>query len=57
MWITHSYLGTTRGDVRCLFFLLYEDYIAAQSGLSEPVRQEIERFARNMGEFGAVELQ
>jgi hypothetical protein len=54
MWITHSYLGTTRGDVRCLFFLLHEDYIEAQSGLSDRVRQEIERFARNMGTFGAV---
>ena len=54
MWITHNYLGITRGDVRCLFFLLHEDYIEAQSGLSDRLRQEIERFARNMGEHGAV---
>jgi len=54
MLITHSYIGTTRGNVRCLFFLLHEDYIEAQSGLSSKVRQEIERFARNMKGFGAV---
>lgn len=54
MWITHSYLGITRGSVRCLFFLLHEDYIEAQSGLSSQLQQEIERFARNAGAFGAV---
>lgn len=54
MWITHSFLGITRGNVRCLFFLLHEDYIEAQRGLSERLQQEIERLARNMGEFGAV---
>lgn len=54
MWITHSYLGTTRQGVRCLFFLLFEDYIDAQSGLSDELKLEIERFARNMGNYGAV---
>lgn len=54
MWITHSYLGTTRGGVRCLFLLLFEDYIEAQSGLSQELKLEIERFARNMANFGAV---
>lgn len=54
MWITHSFVGTTRGRVRCLFFLLFEDYIEAQRGLSGEVRAEIERFARNLGESGAV---
>lgn len=54
MWITHCYLGTKRGKARCLFFLLHEDYIEAQAGLSEKLRQEIERFARNMRDFGAV---
>jgi hypothetical protein len=54
MWITHSYLGTTRGGVRCLFFLLFEDYIEAQRGLSDEVKSELERFARNLGDAGAV---
>lgn len=54
MWITHCYLGTTRGDTRCLFFLLFEDYIEAQRGLPAQVNSEIERFARNLGDAGAV---
>ncbi len=54
MWITHRYLGTTRGGTRCLFFLLFEDYIDAQRGLSDLVKAELERFARNLGNAGAV---
>ncbi len=54
MWITHQYLGTTRGGTRCLFFLLFEDYIEAQRGLPAEVNAEIERFARNLGDAGAV---
>ncbi|HEX6745911.1 MAG TPA: hypothetical protein VF092_01250 [Longimicrobium sp.] len=54
MWITHSYMGTVRGRTRCLFFLLFEDYIEAQHGLSDQVRTELERFARNLGNAGAV---
>lgn len=54
MWITHSYLGTTRSGTRCLFFLLFEDYLDAQRGLSDEVKTEIERFARNLCNFGAV---
>jgi hypothetical protein len=54
MVITSSYLGTTKGGYRCLFFLLFEDYIEAQSGLSEELKLEIKRFARNMGGDGAV---
>jgi hypothetical protein len=54
MWITHSYLGTTRNGLRCLFFLLFEDYIEAQHGFSKELNLEIERFARNMGNFGAI---
>ena len=56
MWITHSYLGTTRGSTRCLFFLLFEDYIEAQRGLHGDVKDELERFARNLGDSGAVVL-
>jgi hypothetical protein len=56
MWITHSYLGTRRGSTRCLFFLLFEDYIDAQRGLDGKVKRELERFARNLGDSGAVVL-
>jgi len=54
MWITDSYIGTLKGNVRCLFFLLHEDYIEAQRGLPDKVNQELERFSRNMGKFGAL---
>lgn len=54
MWITHSFLGTTRGRTNCLFFLLFEDYIDAQRGLPDEVKAELERFARNLGDFGAL---
>jgi len=54
MWITHSFVGTTKGKTRCLFFLLFEDYVEAQRGLSQAVKDELERFARNLGDAGAV---
>ena len=54
MWITHSYLGTTRGAARCLFFLLYKDYVDTQLTFAKDFDQEIERFARNLGEAGVV---
>jgi hypothetical protein len=54
MWITHSYLGTTLGRMRCLFFLLYEDYIEAQTQFARELDYELERFARNLGHKGAV---
>ena len=54
MWITHSYLGTTRGKMKCLFFLLYEDYVKTQSQFARELDLELERFARNLGNSGAV---
>jgi hypothetical protein len=54
MWITHSYLGTTRGRTKYLLFLLFEDYIDAQRGLPQAVRDELERFARNSKDAAAV---
>lgn len=56
MLITHGFVGTTRGKMKCLFFLLFEDYIEAQRGLSQAVKDELERFARNLGDVGAVVL-
>jgi len=54
MWITHNYVGTTRNGVRCLFFLLLEDYIEEQSKFARELSLELERFARNLGDYGAV---
>ncbi len=54
MWITHSYVGTTRNGVKCLFFLLLEDYIEEQTQFARELNLELERFARNLGKFGAV---
>jgi len=42
--------------MKCSFFLLFEDYVDAQRGLSQSVRDELERFARNLGHAGAVVL-
>lgn len=54
MYITHSYLGTSVGSFRCLFFLLLEDYIEAQSQFVRDLDLELERFARNLGDSSAV---
>jgi len=54
MWITHSFIGTTRDGTRCLFFLLFEDYIEAQTQFARELDLELERFARNLGDQGAV---
>lgn len=54
MWITHSYVGTTKNGVRCLFFLLLEDYIEEQTQFARELNLELERFARNLGDSGAV---
>jgi len=54
MHITHSYLGTTKGRFRCVFFLLLEDYIEAQSRFGRDLDQALERFARRMGDSGVL---
>jgi len=40
--------------MRCLFFLLYEDYIDAQTQFAKELDRILERFARNLGDNGAV---
>ena len=45
-----------QGDNQVPLFLLFEDYIDAQRGLSEDVKAELERFARNLGDSGALVL-
>lgn len=54
MILTSSYIGTAMGDYKCLFFLLYEDYIDVQTKLSMELHPYIERFARDMRKSGAV---
>jgi len=54
VFITHSYLGTTRGPYRCLFFLLLEDYIEAQTQFVKELELYLERFARHLGNASAV---
>jgi hypothetical protein len=54
MHITHSYLGTTKGKFRCLFFLLLEEYIEAQSQFVRDLDLALKRFARNMKDYGVL---
>jgi hypothetical protein len=54
MHITHSYMGSVMGPFKCLFFMLIEDYIEAQSQFVRDLDQELERFARKLGNSAAV---
>jgi hypothetical protein len=54
MHITHSFIGSVKGPFKCLFFLLVEDYIEAQSQFARDLDQELERFARKLGDSAAV---
>jgi len=40
--------------MRCLFFLLYEDYIDVQTQFAQELDLVLERFARNLGDEGAL---
>lgn len=54
MHITHSYVGTAMGRARCQFFLLYQDYVDAESTFAKQFGAELERFARSMGDDGWI---
>jgi len=54
MHITHSYIGQTVGRFRCQFFLIFEDYVETQTELMKELEPYLERFARNLGDKGAV---
>lgn len=54
MWITHRFIGITKDDTDYLFFLLLEDYIDEQTQFYKELSLELERFARNLGERGAL---
>jgi hypothetical protein len=52
--ITHSYIGATQGNFRCQFFLLYQDYIEAESLFAKQFEGELERFAHSLGQEGVL---
>jgi hypothetical protein len=54
MHITHSYIGTINAPYRCLFFLLIEDYIQAQTQFARELDLHLERFARKLGDSSAL---
>jgi hypothetical protein len=54
MYITHSYVGTLIGDMRYLFFTLYEDYNDLQRSFVQELNVLLSRFARNLMDHGAV---
>lgn len=54
MHITHSYIGTVVGDFRCLFFLLFKDYIEAETEFARELDLRLERFARDLGTTAAL---
>lgn len=54
MFITHSYIGQTVGKFRCLFFLVFEDYVETQTELVKELEPYLERFARNLKDKGAI---
>ncbi|MBU0568470.1 hypothetical protein KJ693_11155 [bacterium] len=54
MHITQSYIGTVKEPFKCLFFLLLEDYIEAQTNFARELDLLLERFARNLGNSAAL---
>ena len=55
MYITHSFMGSTIGQLRYLFFALYEDYTDfGRSFVQEFNGVYLERLARDLGDHGAV---
>ena len=54
MYITSTYVGTSRGHYRYLFFLLLRDYIQEEHELSRQMDASLERFARDIGSAAAL---
>lgn len=54
MYVTTRYVGVQRGGVDYLFFLLTEDYIENYKKIAESVSPLLERFARDLGDAGAL---
>lgn len=54
MYITHSFVGTTIGPFRYLFFALYEDYNDLGRAFVREFNISLERLARELRDHGAV---
>ena len=54
MYITTSYLGIQKGNLKYLFFLVTEEYIHNSRAVRESLDPFLERFARNLGSVGAL---
>jgi hypothetical protein len=54
MLITSTYLRTTRGCYKYLFFLLLEDYVQEQREFSSALKASLERFARSLKDEAAL---
>ncbi len=54
MHITHSYMAAVKAPFRCVFFLLVEDYIEAQTHFARDLDLYLERFARNLRDSAAL---
>ena len=54
MIITSTYMSTTRGRYKYLFFLLLEDYVQEQLEFSNALSASLERFERRLQNEGAL---
>ena len=54
MYVTTRFVGTKRGTMNYLFFLLTEDYIEENKRITESLAPLLARFAREIGDQGAL---
>ena len=54
MYITSTYVSTSRGHHQYLFFLLLQDYIQEEREFSTQMTASLERFARDLGDGAAL---
>lgn len=54
MFITTRFIGTKKDGMNYLFFLLTEDYIESHRRITEDLEPLLRKFARDIGETGAL---
>jgi hypothetical protein len=54
VYVTTRFVGIQRGGVKYLVFLLTQDYIEENRKIAEAIGPSLERFARDLGDSGAV---
>ena len=54
MYVTTRFIGTERGTMNYLFLLLTEDYIEENRKIAEGITPLLNRFARKIGDTGAL---